>query len=117
TVSEGGFSGYRAVYAFDDINGVRLVPGSGEAVGLSQSQDEGAPEMVPALAFAYTPGRSLRITIPREEAEAGAAPLHPDSVAAQAEEVRRQVQEAALLRGFLDDARLAVAVELPAPVA
>ena len=115
TVSEGGFSGYRAVYAFDDINTVRLVPGSGEAVGLS-NEDEGS-DLVPALAFAYTPGEQLRITIPREETEAGAAPLDPDSVAAQAEEVRRQVQEAALLRGFLDDARLAVAVELPAPVA
>ena len=119
TVSEGGFSGYRAVYAFDDVNAVRLLPGDGEAIGLSEGNDEGdgPTSAIPALAFDYAPGRSLRVTIPREETAEDAAPLDSAAVAAAAEEVRQQVQEAALARGFLEDARLAVAVALPAPVA
>jgi hypothetical protein len=118
TLAEGGFSGYRAVYAFDDIDGVRLLPSNGEAAGLSEGDGgDGAPNMVPALTFAYEPGRQLRIAIPREGVAEGAVPLDSAAVAAQAEEVRQQVQEAAMMRGFLHDARLAVAVELPAPVA
>ncbi|MDX1421045.1 MAG: hypothetical protein R3181_13855 [Rubricoccaceae bacterium] len=116
TLAEGGFSGYRAVYAFDDVNAVRLLPGSGEAAGLSEGGGEGAG-MVPALAFDYAPGEALRITIPRETPDADAVPLDSAAVETQAAEVRQQVQEAAMMRGFLTDARLAVAVALPAPVA
>jgi hypothetical protein len=126
SLAEGGFTGYRAVYAFDDVNAVRLTLGEsgGSDLGGEDAEDatEGAAQnALPALAFTYegpAPGAGgrLRITIPREEGEAG-APLDSAAVAAQAEAVRQQVQEAALLRGFLEGARIAVTVELPGPVA
>jgi hypothetical protein len=123
SLAEGGFTGYRAVYAFDDVNTVRLMLGESGGTDLA---GEGAPEgaaenALPALAFAYEgpmpgAGGRLHISIPREEGEAG-TPLDSAAVAAQAEVIRQQVQEAALLRGFLEGARLAVAVALPGPVA
>ena len=127
SVSEGGFAGYRAVYAFDDVNTVRLVPNDGAMGELGgDGGEEGEPQgeksasPFSALEFAYEPGAAgspgrLTITIPREGRGDG-APLDSAAVAAKAEALRAQATEAALLRGFLDDARLAVAVELPGPV-
>ena len=113
SMAENGYTGYQAVYAFDDVNTVRLLPSTGEGSGLSgESQSS-----IPALAFAYTPGRELRVTVPREAAAEDATPLDSAAVAAKVEEIRQQVQQSALLRGFMNDARLAVVVELPAPVA
>jgi hypothetical protein len=124
SVAEPGFVGYRAVYAFDDVDAVRLLPGNADALGMASASDEapgGDADVITALAFEYAPGGpsgpgTLRIRIPRNETGEG-TPIHPDSVAALVEELQRQVQEATLLRGFLDSANLAVAVALPAPVA
>jgi hypothetical protein len=126
SVAEDGFVGYRAVYAFDDVNTVRLVPPrDASAVGFGGDEGEEAEDgktssPFTALAFAYEPGTDgrtgrLRITIPRDP-RAGGTPMDSAAVAAKTEELRTQAQEAALLRGFLHGARFAIAVELPGPV-
>jgi hypothetical protein len=79
-----------------------------------EGETSSSSDGIPALAFVYEAGR-LQITIPRD-IEGEGEPINPDSVAAAVVEVREQVQQAAMLRGFLNDARLAVSVELPGAV-
>lgn len=122
SLAEGGFRGYRAVYAFRDVNTVRVRPEDGMAAGADGGTDGGAGDVVPTLTFAYeppmpgAPGR-LRIRIPRPGEAGSERPLDPDSVAALAEEVRQGVADAALFRDMLDEARFAVQVVLPSPPA
>ncbi len=116
SLEEGGSIGYRAVYAFDDINTVRYVSDE-DALGTGAQNDEAGPKGIDTpLRFAYEPG-ALTILRERERAAADARPLDSTEVALKADSIRVQMEQGgAMARAFLEGARLAITVELPGPI-
>jgi len=111
-LTENGFEGYVATYAFTDINQIRLEDNS-DALQLDNSQDD-APMKglgLDGVTFAFQPGL-LEIHIPREDEPE--TDIHPDSLAAETEKIRQQMQEqGGLIRGFLGDARMSASIVFP----
>ena len=115
-LTENGFEGYVATYAFTDINQIRLTDNSD---ALRLGDDDGENEQVGGMnglgldgvTFAYQPG-VLEIHIPREDEPE--TDIHPDSLAAETEKIRQQMQEqGGLIRGFLGDARMSASIVFP----
>ena len=120
-VSEGGYQGYVATYSFMDINQVELTENS-DALQLGDSDEDGEDNPTEGLtgaglesvAFFYQPG-VLEVHIPREVGSE--ADIHPDSLAAETERIRQQMEEQGqMIRAFLDDARFSASIVLPGTI-
>ena len=114
SIAEGGMQGYRAVYAFDDVNTIRL---RDDPQALDMGGDSGGETKGLGLVttFAYTPGE-LRIRSPHEGVES-VEPIDPDVLAAKTDSIRQSMQETGpLLRGMLGNASLSYTVTLPGPI-
>lgn len=116
-VNEQGFQGYRAVYSFPDINRVH-VKGDLESLNVGdeddemEDMDEAEPEdngpggLSMDVTFTYA-NRRLDMHIQRVEPEESQGDIHPDTLAAVAEEISSQMDEQmGLLAAFLSDARM-----------
>ena len=116
SVSEGGSVGYRAIYAFDDINTVHYRSDS-DALGMGdQGGDAGGDELNVPMRFAFEPGR-LTILMQRPEAPEDAQPLDEAEVAAKADSIRTQMEQGgAMARSILAGARISVAVAFPGTI-
>ena len=123
TVEESGFEGYRAVYAFKDINKVELSLNDAALPG--DASEEAAQRMTSdsplgvALAFSYASGElTVRVPHADDSADASDEPINPDTLAALTEEISQQaMQQGALMKSFMGDARFFLALTLPSPVA
>jgi len=70
-ITAGGYSGYRAVYAFKDINKLRLGRETAKSIAGQGDRSDGTGES--PFAFSFTPGKKARLVVipPRKEKASG----------------------------------------------
>ena len=118
-LTEGGYEGYVATYAFTDINQIRLRDNSDALqLGDDNEKNEQGRGMdgigLDNVIFSYEPG-VLEIYIPREDGPETV--IHPDNLAAETEKIRQQMQEqGGLMRALLGDARMSASIVFPGTI-
>ena len=115
-IEEGGMQGYRVVYAFADVNTVRLTDDT-QALNTGGSGNGGSKGLDLITTFIYTLGE-LRIHSPHEGVNTDdIVPIAPERLAAKTDSVRQSMQESGpLLRGMLGTAQFSRMVVLPAAI-
>ena len=122
TLSQDGYVGYIAVYTFTDINLIHLTDNS-DALQLGDDEQEANNQNAQGMnglgldnvSFDFEPG-VLQILVPRAT-EAAETDIHPDSLAAETEKIRQQMEEQGrMLRAFLGDAHLTASIVFPGAI-
>ncbi len=103
--------GYKAVYAFDDINKVSVSQSPGEALpqaGMSGQQNEGNEEIV---SFTFKKGNPANLTIKLNRKDAGEKGAKPQKQE-EGEKPEKPDMDPAMLEQFYRDMRLSMSLDV-----